>query len=169
MYTGPYCYALMDAGEAFYVGKGRRGRMYQHVREAVRGKPGPKCDRIRAMLAAGREVDYQILSEHRTDAEAFEAEKAWVKQFAGLTNRTAGGGGVLAPDAAERDLTRAFLDAIKLRRRVLPFGQWLQKKRLQADEAGAQIYHQLVQEMDDLVALLGKQLRGEAGDGAWVL
>lgn len=38
--SGPYCYALLDAGEVFYIGKGRGRRMFFHEREARVGKPG---------------------------------------------------------------------------------------------------------------------------------
>ena len=48
---GPYVYTLADADGVFYIGKGRGRRMFHHAKEALRGKPGTKCDRIRQALA----------------------------------------------------------------------------------------------------------------------
>ena len=84
----PYVYALSDpfSGDVFYVGKGRNRRLLAHEKEA-RGLSGsPKCRRIREIWNAGGHVQYQILSIHETDDEAYTTEAAEIRARGGLTN-----------------------------------------------------------------------------------
>lgn len=120
--AGPYCYALVDPadGRPFYIGKGRRARMYQHVKEATHGKAGPKCDRIRWVLAAGRQIEYKVLGEYETDAEALVAERGHIAAHEGLTNLTAGGeGGSIDPKV------RMSNHAARLLAKMMPLDHWL--------------------------------------------
>lgn len=117
----PYCYALADGGEVFYVGKGRGRRMYVHAMDAAKGKAGAKCDRIRAIIAAGRSLEYRVLGVYESDAKAYAAEKSWIARFDSLLNRNAGGGGAACADPKER-IRR---DAEHWLGKLLPKSVWL--------------------------------------------
>lgn len=120
--SGPYVYALLDqAGIPFYIGKGRGIRMYQHQNEAMRGKPGKKCERIREIIESGAEIGYSILGEYSTDAEACEAEKVFISLHSGLTNKTKGGESGHSVDYREWLRKRALKSLAK----VKPFEQWI--------------------------------------------
>ncbi len=118
--VGPYCYALVDpAGEVFYIGKGVRGRMFAHENDARKGVTGAKCDRIRQILADGDEIEYRVLGTYETDAEALDAERAFIASHVGLTNLTAGGeGGGLPPKE------RIRRQAMRLLRHLKPLHPW---------------------------------------------
>lgn len=52
-----YVYELLDpAGIVFYVGKGSRNRLYQHVTDAKRLVCSRKCNKIREIISSGCEV-----------------------------------------------------------------------------------------------------------------
>ena len=90
-----YVYALIDPrdGKPFYVGKGKNRRMFKHVLEARGGRSGAKCDVIRAILAAGLDVQYDIIQrfECEDDAYSFEAQKIAEIGIGNLTNIAFGG------------------------------------------------------------------------------
>ncbi|QIG68256.1 GIY-YIG domain-containing protein [Rhizobium phage RHph_Y1_10] len=118
-----YVYELIDTitGAAFYVGKGQKGRMYQHVVEATKGVHSKKCERIRSILAIGGEIKYKIVSRHADENEALKAEFDRIAQY-GLGNLTnVVPGGVIGAEVylkrlAEAKARRAAAEKEDLRR-----------------------------------------------------
>jgi hypothetical protein len=96
-----YVYALVDPrdGSAFYIGKGKNRRMYDHAREAERGTHNRKCNRIRDIFAAGLDVDYQIIGRFDDEKAAYEAERLEIERIGlpNLTNVIPGGAGGYTP------------------------------------------------------------------------
>lgn len=95
---GWYVYRLIDPrnGETFYVGKGKRDRIFEHARGAVRDQEDAlslKLGRIRSILASGLEVIY-VVHHHGIDDEdtAYRIETAVMDCYPGLTNIVGGHG-----------------------------------------------------------------------------
>jgi hypothetical protein len=93
-------YRLIDPrnGETFYVGKGRRDRVFQHANGAlVEGKDEDSADlkfqRIKDIAAAGLDVAH-VIHRHSIENEemAYEIEAALIDACPGLTNRVSGHG-----------------------------------------------------------------------------
>lgn len=88
---GFYVYELVDPrdGHAFYVGKGRDDRAWQHEKDVREGRWTniPKCERIRAVLEAGLEVSVRIVRDGLEESAAFALEMEMiVAGREGLTN-----------------------------------------------------------------------------------
>jgi hypothetical protein len=92
-----YVYELLDPrnGRPFYVGKGMGRRMYQHERDALCGHRSRKYSRIREIREAGLSVQYNVLSQHSDEEEAYGAEAARIVDLGldSLTNVVPGGRG----------------------------------------------------------------------------
>jgi hypothetical protein len=72
----PYVYQLCyPNGEPFYIGKGRNGRAFQHIKEAENGYRSIKHKTIREIMAKGQEVFIKIDSVHDTDKQALQREQ----------------------------------------------------------------------------------------------
>lgn len=82
-----YTYAYPD-GTVFYVGKGNRGRIDEHEREARKGCTCEKCRAIRRIWDSGHPVRKRIVFETLVETEALAQERLLIKQYAGpqLTN-----------------------------------------------------------------------------------
>lgn len=92
-----FVYELIDprCGSVFYVGKGQKGRPWDHAREALRGKRSRKCDRIRAILAEGLDVKVNIVRRFHDEESAYAFEIAHIAEIGldNLTNVAPGGRG----------------------------------------------------------------------------
>lgn len=99
-----YLYELVDprCGSVFYVGKGKGKRRDQHTREAVNGGQGPKCEKIRAIIADGYEPASRIVAYFDDELEAYSEEIKLIAKhgISNLTNICIGGrGGITENDA----------------------------------------------------------------------
>ena len=120
--TGYYVYFLIDPRDSsiFYVGKGIRGRLHQHVKETQSGNfiNTAKSDVIRSILASGGCVEEVVFAVARSEDEAFAIERQLIETFAdlGLTNMVHG-----VVTANQKALRRAQYNLS----RVMPKGKWL--------------------------------------------
>lgn len=92
---GYYVYLLSDprTGEIFYVGKGVGNRVFAHAEDALEGeRESDKLDRIRAIRAAGDEVQHELVRFGLNERTAFEVEAAAIELLglSDLTNVVAG-------------------------------------------------------------------------------
>lgn len=124
---GFYVYRLVDPrnNETFYVGRGVKNRVFDHMEEAesarLSGRKSPKTDRINAIHAAGQKVR-TIVHRHALadEAETAALEAALIQAYPNLTNQVAGSGtrafGARSTDAVIEayDLPPAHLDDEKV-------------------------------------------------------
>ena len=99
---GNYVYRLIDPrnGETFYVGRGRRQRVFHHVDDVTNtgdfdpdseeGAADPKMERIRAIRAQGMAVQHVIHRHGMSETVAKEVEAALIDAYPGLENRMKG-------------------------------------------------------------------------------
>jgi hypothetical protein len=107
----PYVYALLVDGTVRYVGKGRNGRMDDHVKAAVkinakrtRGekiKTTKFYNRLAKALRSGAEIKTQVLAWFATDERAFTEEIRQIAGRDGLWNTWGGGQGASSEWARE--------------------------------------------------------------------
>lgn len=109
--TTYYVYKLIDPrdGRVFYVGKGKGQRMYQHEKEARRGKYSRKCKAIREIIGSGAKIRYEIDSHHKVEADAYARERELIDEIGlcNLTNVIPGGGGAYARPVKPTETTWA--------------------------------------------------------------
>ena len=102
-----YVYELVDPrnNKVFYVGKGLRGRVDQHEREARKGKQSKKCDLIREIEASGRSIIKRKVSAFQSEVYAFRAEAELIERYRleNLTNVHPGGGSPRSAPTVEQD------------------------------------------------------------------
>lgn len=89
-----------ETGTPFYVGKGRRDRPNDHLRDAKRGRNTHKLNIVRKLLRIMGEVPTVIIAENLTDEEATSVERALIAAIGRvitgdgpLVNLTIGGEG----------------------------------------------------------------------------
>jgi hypothetical protein len=126
-----YVYHLIDprTDSVFYVGKGQRGRIDAHEKEARGDSDHPKCTVIRSIWADGLQVK-KIKARHFKDEQAaYDYEAAEVERIglASLTNLIEGGGSPRAPQEPLAwhpiDTARKLLNIIALAIRVRQGGK----------------------------------------------
>jgi len=97
-----YVYLLKDKGISFYVGKGTKGRMYDHANRAKSTDINrPVLNKIRKMFREGRKVQYEVIFESLSSEEALVEEIIQIASIGrrdlkkgSLLNLTDGGEGV---------------------------------------------------------------------------
>ena len=91
-----YVYRLIDPrnGETFYVGRGRKQRVFAHASgdNPDQSAADPKLARIREIRALGMDVAHVIHRHGMSDAAAKEVEAALIDAYPGLVNKVAGSG-----------------------------------------------------------------------------
>src|SRR5262245_55238236 len=91
-----YVYVLARPdGRAFYVGKGKKYRIYRHEAEARSTCRCHKCNVIRKIWRNGGQVQKNFIFTTEDEQEAFDYERATIAFYGreNLTNRTDGGEG----------------------------------------------------------------------------
>lgn len=94
---GHYVYFLRDPrnNEIFYIGKGSKNRIFDHIQCALNDTPSEKLDRIREIQKSGKSVEHFVLRHGlKTESDAFEIEAATIDLigFQNLTNLQRGHG-----------------------------------------------------------------------------
>lgn len=147
-----YVYELIDPRDltVFYVGKGKRWRLYQHEKEARSGKFSPKCAKIREILAAGHSIKYNFVKYFGDEAKAYAFEAKHIKQIGleNLTNLAPGGVGVRFVQSPEK-MTRSTINGL-----IRSMAGWIRRGGFHGREMGFVLggqWHALPPEFGDLM------------------
>lgn len=121
--TAYFVYELTDprCGSVFYVGKGKGNRPSDHERQARRGAPGRKCDRIREIIEAGQSPSVRIVKRFADELEAYAEEAMHIERIgiANLTNVCIGGVGAITPRDPVRDARRVVRSCVNQLRKAV--------------------------------------------------
>jgi len=135
----PYVYILLtpDLSRILYVGKGRNGRAFQHVRDVKAGRicGVKKHHAILAKIKEGNEPVVRVLGRCGTDAEALAVERAVIRTI-GIDRLANGDRGRVTP--VERWTA--------MRERIKPFDVWRAEKPRSL--AARVIYRAIVAQID---------------------
>jgi len=119
-----YVYVLIDGNTPFYVGKGKKDRMYEHLRLATKtNRKSLVLNKIRQMVKNGRKIKYEIVFQSNDAKITYEKEKYFISKFGRrdletgtLFNLTGGGEGVVDykwTDEHRSNLSKSIKLAIK--------------------------------------------------------
>ncbi len=99
-----YVYILIDpiTGIPFYVGKGQKKRMYQHIKDVKRGRIPNRTNtklgnKIKKILSSGNKVKYKKIFITENEQEVYDKEKTLIAEIGlkNLCNLTEGGDGYI--------------------------------------------------------------------------
>lgn len=166
-----YVYELRDprCGSVFYIGKGKGQRIYAHEAEARKGVHSAKCQRIREIWAAGKEVRRAKLSLHDEENDALQAEfdaiaavglaaltnvlpggklgqEAYLKRLAEAEARKAAAE-VKVLDRGFRQLAPKFADLLRHNAAGNDYGAWVNGRWLDFREALLSVFHDMVRRL----------------------
>jgi hypothetical protein len=118
-----YVYFLIDprCASVFYIGKGKGGRLNQHLKQAKAGGKGVKCDRIRDILSEGKEPEAKIVNRFHNEADAYAYEAKLIDAFGydDLTN--------VAPGLALKGFSQALRKDRETIEAACQLTKWLQQ------------------------------------------
>lgn len=108
-----YVYTLTDNTGVFYIGKGTKGRLFNHA--ALLETDSNKAKQAR--LRAANDVRYDVIAYFNDEGSAYRHEASLIRDTKGLTNIALGDW--VAP------IERARMQARDLLTRLIPFKQWV--------------------------------------------
>jgi hypothetical protein len=158
--TGHYVYQLVDPrdGLPFYVGKGQRGRAWEHQRRVEGGQRSGsdrKASKIRSILDAGHDVEVEIVAQYELESDALDHEFRLVDSSPTLTNVMPGG---IGPGATPKQIERRR-KIWKIRKERLAVLR--EKEREEAEK------RRLASVKKELLRIKGAELHEQAID-AWI-
>lgn len=144
-----YVYTLADSQGVFYVGKGAKGRVFQHLARRAQDTNLAK----RSRLMATDSIGHAVVAYFNDEGEAYRHEAVLIRDTPGLTNIALGDW--LEPIERTRTQARDMLS------RIVPFENWRPTAAAACfmDAIGASSMRELY---DSLTAELTKQIEGPA-------